>query len=60
MPSYTAPVDDMMFLFDKLRNNKKYNEIEKYMINHSIELKAAKMIINQSKQKKNDELEQEK
>ena len=36
------------------------NEIEKYMINHSIELKAAKMIINQSKQKKNDELEQEK
>ena len=30
MPTYTAPVDDMMFLFDKLRNNKKYNEIEKY------------------------------
>ena len=30
MPRYIAPVQDMMFLFDKLRNNKKYNEIEKY------------------------------
>ena len=30
MPSYIAPVEDMMFLFNKLRNNKKYNEIEKY------------------------------
>ena len=30
MPIYTAPVEDMMFLFDKLRNNKSYNEIEKY------------------------------
>jgi alkylation response protein AidB-like acyl-CoA dehydrogenase len=30
MPSYTAPVEDMMFLFDKLRDNKKYNELEKY------------------------------
>jgi len=30
MPNYTAPVKDMMFLFDKLRNNKNYNEIEKY------------------------------
>ena len=30
MPSYTAPVNDMMFLFDKLRDNKNYNEIEKY------------------------------
>jgi len=30
MPNYTAPVADMMFLFDKLRNNKNYNEIEKY------------------------------
>ena len=29
MPNYTAPVEDMMFLFDKLRNNKNYNEIEK-------------------------------
>ena len=30
MPSYIAPVEDMMFLFDKLRNNKNYNELEKY------------------------------
>ena len=30
MPSYIAPVEDMMFLFEKLRNNKKYNELEKY------------------------------
>ncbi len=30
MPIYTAPVEDMMFLFDKLRNNKNYNDIEKY------------------------------
>ena len=30
MLSYTAPVEDMMFLFEKLRNNKKYNELEKY------------------------------
>ena len=30
MPTYIAPVQDMMFLFEKLRNNKNYNEIEKY------------------------------
>ena len=30
MPNYIAPVEDMMFLFEKLRNNKNYNEIEKY------------------------------
>ena len=30
MPSYIAPVDDMMFLFEKLRDNKNYNELEKY------------------------------
>ena len=30
MPTYTAPVEDMMFLFEKLRNNKNYNEIKKY------------------------------
>ena len=30
MPSYTAPVDDMLFLFEKLRDNKNYNELEKY------------------------------
>ena len=30
MPSYTAPLDDMLFLFDKLRDNKNYNELKKY------------------------------
>jgi len=30
MLTYTAPVEDMMFLFEKLRNNKNYNEIKKY------------------------------
>ena len=30
MPTYTAPIEDMMFLFEKLRNNKNYNEIKKY------------------------------
>ena len=30
MPSYTAPVNDMLFLFEKLRDNKNYNELEKY------------------------------
>ena len=30
MPNYTAPVEDMMFLFEKLRDNKNYNELEKY------------------------------
>ncbi|MDC0855972.1 acyl-CoA dehydrogenase family protein [Candidatus Pelagibacter sp.] len=30
MPNYTAPIEDMMFLFDKLRDNKNYNDLEKY------------------------------
>ena len=30
MPTYSAPIEDMMFLFEKLRNNKNYNEIDKY------------------------------
>ena len=30
MPNYTAPLDDMLFLFDKLRDNKNYNELQKY------------------------------
>ena len=30
MPNYTAPVEDMMFLFEKLRDNKNYNELKKY------------------------------
>ena len=30
MATYRAPVDDMIFLFDKLRTNPHYNELEKY------------------------------
>jgi len=30
MATYRAPVDDMMFLFDKLRDNSHYNSLEKY------------------------------
>ena len=30
MATYRAPVDDMMFLFDKLKDNSHYNELEKY------------------------------
>ena len=30
MTTYSAPIDDMMFLYEKLRNNKSYNELEKY------------------------------
>ena len=30
MATYTAPIDDMMFLFEKLRDNPYYNELEKY------------------------------
>jgi len=30
MATYRAPVDDMMFLFEKLRDNAHYNSLEKY------------------------------
>ena len=30
MTTYKVPIDDMMFLFEKLRDNPHYNEIEKY------------------------------
>ena len=30
MTTYSAPLDDMMFLFEKLRDNPYYNELEKY------------------------------
>ena len=30
MTVYSAPVKDMMFLFEHLNDNKNYNEIEKY------------------------------
>ena len=38
MPTYTAPLEDMMFLYEKLRNNKSYNEIEKYKESLAISL----------------------
>ena len=30
MATYSVPIDDMMFLFEKLRDNPHYNELEKY------------------------------
>ena len=30
MTTYSAPIDDMMFLFEKLRDNPHYHELEKY------------------------------
>ena len=30
MTTYNAPVQDMMFLFNNLKDNKNYNEIDKY------------------------------
>ncbi|MBO6490711.1 MAG: acyl-CoA dehydrogenase family protein, partial [Pelagibacteraceae bacterium] len=30
MTIYSAPIDDMMFLFEKLRDNKHYHELKKY------------------------------
>ena len=30
MPNYSAPVKDMMFLYEKLRDNKNYNDLERY------------------------------
>ncbi|MDC0247786.1 acyl-CoA dehydrogenase family protein [Pelagibacteraceae bacterium] len=30
MATYNAPIDDMMFLFEKLRDNPHYNSLEKY------------------------------
>ena len=32
MTTYTAPVEDMMFLFEKLRDNKNYNDLELSLI----------------------------
>ena len=45
MTTYTAPVEDMMFLFDKLRNNKNYNEIEKY---HDVNSELARSILEEA------------
>ena len=45
MPNYTAPLDDMLFLFEKLRDNKNYNELEKY---HEVNLDLAKDILEEA------------
>ena len=45
MTTYTAPVEDMMFLFDKLRNNKNYNEIEKY---HDVNSELVRSILEEA------------
>ena len=45
MAIYSAPIDDMMFLFEKLRDNKHYNELKKYKeVNSSL----AKDILEQA------------
>ncbi len=45
MTTYIAPIEDMMFLFNKLRNNKNYNEIEKYK---EINSELVKDILNEA------------
>jgi len=41
MATYIAPINDMMFLFEKLRDNPHYNSLEKY----KEVLKGASMVI---------------
>ena len=38
MATYSAPIEDMMFLFEKLRDNPHYNELEKYKEVNSVYL----------------------
>jgi len=45
MATYSAPINDMMFLFEKLRDNKHYNELEKY---REVNLDLAKDILEQA------------
>ena len=45
MATYNAPINDMMFLFEKLRDNPHYNEIEKYK---EVNLDLAKDILEQA------------
>ena len=45
MATYRAPVDDMMFLFEKLRDNSHYNALEKYK---EVNLDLAKDILEQA------------
>ena len=45
MTIYNAPVEEMMFLFDQLKDNKNYNEIEKFK---EINSELVKDILNQA------------
>jgi len=45
MASYRAPVNDMMFLFEKLRDNSHYNSLEKYK---EVNIDLAKDILEQA------------
>jgi len=45
MATYTAPINDMMFLFEKLRDNKDYNDLEKYK---GVKADLAKDILEQA------------
>ena len=48
MITYNAPIDDMIFLFEKLRDNKYYNEIKKY---NEINSNLARDILGQAVKK---------
>jgi acyl-CoA dehydrogenase len=45
MTTYNAPIDDMMFLFEKLKDNSHYNELEKYK---EVNVDLAKDILEQA------------
>jgi len=45
MTTYKAPLDDMMFLFEKLRDNSNYNSLEKYK---EVNFDLAKDILEQA------------
>jgi len=45
MATYTTPIDDMMFLFEKLRDNPHYNSLEKYK---EVDVDLAKDILEQA------------
>ena len=45
MATYNAPIDDMMFLFEKLRDNPHYNSLEKYK---EVNSELAKDILEQA------------
>ena len=42
MATYNAPLDDMMFLFEKLRDNPHYNDLEKYKEGNELGLEIFK------------------